>query len=163
MVDVIDIIKYGVVTVQSVTVGDVYTDEVQTSCRCSDCNFNRSIDVLMSVVVCFNCDISSCELARRGVRRGAAKASGNEESSACGRGNMVGLTTTVSSNLTLIIVVGLLRNDGRGLTYIVHRSSIDGSFSSYCCRLLLMLLRWRPGLSRPTVTEIRQHITLWGF
>jgi len=104
MVDVIDIIKYGVVTVQSVTVGDVYTDEVQTSCRCSDCNFNRSIDVLMSVVVCFNCDISSCELARRGVRHGAAKASGNEESSACGRGNMVGLTTTVSSNLTLIIV-----------------------------------------------------------
>jgi len=96
---------------------------------------------LMSVVVCFNCDISSCELARRGVRRGAAKASGNEESSACGRGNMVGLTTTVSSNLTLIIVVGLLRNDGRGLTYIVLRSSIDDSFSSYCCRLLLMLLR----------------------
>ena len=40
-------------------------------------------------IVGFRSDVISCELARRGMRRDAAAA----ESSACGRGNAVGLTS----------------------------------------------------------------------
>ena len=46
----------------------------------------------MAVVVGFHCDVISCELARRGVRRGAAGPAAAVKSSACGRGNAVGLT-----------------------------------------------------------------------
>jgi len=46
---------------------------------------------LVAVVVSFHCDVISCELSRRGVRRGTAEAAA--QSSACGRGNAVGLTS----------------------------------------------------------------------
>ena len=45
---------------------------------------------LVAVVVSFHCDVISCELSRRGVRRGAAEAG---RSPARGRGNAVGLTS----------------------------------------------------------------------
>jgi len=45
----------------------------------------------MSVVVGFHCEVISCELARRSVRRVASAAAA--KSSACGRGNMVGRTS----------------------------------------------------------------------
>jgi len=46
----------------------------------------------MAVKVGFHCDVISCELVRRGVRRGATEASRN---GACGHGNAVGLTSVV--------------------------------------------------------------------
>jgi len=48
---------------------------------------------LMAVVVGFHCNVVSCELAWRGVQRGAAETTAAAaESSAYGRGNVVGLT-----------------------------------------------------------------------
>jgi len=44
------------------------------------------------IVVDFYCDVIDCELARSGVRRGAATPAA-AESSACGRGHAVGLTS----------------------------------------------------------------------
>ena len=41
-------------------------------------------------MVRFYCRVISCALARRGVRRGGAKAAVAAESSACGTGNAVG-------------------------------------------------------------------------
>jgi len=50
----------------------------------------QDVDALRHAVVeGFHCDVTSCELARRGVRRGAA------ESSACGYGRAVGLTSII--------------------------------------------------------------------
>jgi len=46
----------------------------------------------MAVIVGIRCDVISCELAQRGVRRGAVKSSGSGKSSSCGRGNAAGLT-----------------------------------------------------------------------
>jgi len=42
------------------------------------------------IIICFYCNVIGCVLARRGVRRGAARASVSDESSACGRANAVG-------------------------------------------------------------------------
>jgi len=48
----------------------------------------------MAVVVGFHCNVVSCELAWRGVQRGAAETTAAAaESSAYGRGNVVGLTS----------------------------------------------------------------------
>jgi len=44
---------------------------------------------LVAVVVSFHCDVISCELSRRGAAEAAA------QSSACGRGNAVGLTSII--------------------------------------------------------------------
>ena len=69
----------------------------------------------MAVVVGFHCDVISCELARRGVRRGAAGPEAAVKSSACGRGNAFGLTlilhrrhfSTFRSNRLTIIDIHL--------------------------------------------------------
>jgi len=48
----------------------------------------------MAVVVGFHCNVVSCELAWRGVQHGAAETTAAAaESSAYGRGNVVGLTS----------------------------------------------------------------------
>ena len=45
-----------------------------------ECRMRRPVSEywLMVVVVGFHCDIISCELARRGLRRGATEASGSD-------------------------------------------------------------------------------------
>ena len=63
---------------------------------------------LVAVVVSFHCDVISCQLSRRGVRRGAAEAAA--QSSACGRGNAVGVTSIMDRGkffLVKVATVGL--------------------------------------------------------
>jgi len=54
--------------------------------------------LVMTVVIGFHCDVISCELARRGVQRGAA------ESSTYGHGNAVGLTSMEGSLSSMVII-----------------------------------------------------------
>jgi len=51
---------------------------------------------LTTVVLGFHCDVISCQLARRNVRRGAA-----EESSACGRRTITQLPVGLTSKICL--------------------------------------------------------------
>ena len=56
----------------------------------------------MAVVVGFHCDVISCELARRGERPAAAV-----KSSACGCGNMVGLTFILDRVHVFLFIIRL--------------------------------------------------------